>query len=220
MRRIIILLLAVLAVTLVIYEDESFTEKITGSATGSSSISFRILSECNIPLKEGWNLISVCSNLSNKSVKSALKDIENDYRYVLRWNRSAQEFDIYSPLAAENDFNVLEEDKSYFVYLEIANSTINAEGKPFGDLEIPLVFGWNTPVYPYTFQAEVIRYLESINDSYRYVMVWNSSSQEFLIFSPLAVENDFSNISEGEGQFVYISNTSGAILKYNKSRLQ
>ena len=50
-------------------------------------------------------------------------------------------------------------------------------------------------------------------------MIWNSSSQKFLIYSPLAAENDFQNISAGQGQFVYVSNESGATIKYNRSIL-
>lgn len=220
MRRIIILMLAVLIILIVVYETDQTTRKITGSAADDAQISFRILSYCNIMLREGWNLISVCSNMTNKTVPNALKDIEGDYRYVLEWNESREGFEIFSPLAADNPFNELSENKSYFIYLLSQNDSINAGGKPFQDMEIPLFFGWNTPIYPYEFETEISGYLESINSSYRYVMVWNASGQKFLIFSPLAVENDFTNITGGEGQFIYVSNTSGAMLKYNRSALE
>jgi len=220
MRRLIFILLIFLAITLVLYQNDKTTKQITGSATGTSYISFRILSDCNIFLREGWNLISICSNMTNKTVQAALKDIAGEYRYVLEWNESDQEFNVFSPLAVENSFTELSENKSYFVYLFSLNSSINGGGKKFDDMEIPLIYGWNSPIYPYEFETSVPDYLTSINNSYSYVMVWNASSQRFLVFSSLAPENEFNTISSGEGQFIYITNKSGAILKYNRSQLE
>jgi hypothetical protein len=156
--------------------------------------------------------------MTNKTVQDALRDIDGQYRYVLEWNESNQNFIAFSPLAAENPFTELSENKSYFVYLMPSEGEINPSGRLFDDMEIPLVFGWNTPAYPYNFETGIIRYLETINNSYRYVMVWNASGQRFLIYSPLAVENEFYNITAGQGQFIYL-NATGAILKYNKSAL-
>jgi len=222
MRRLVVLMLIVIAVAILVYDSgkgNEGTKKITGSATGVAHVSFRILSACDIVMQEGWNLISICQNMTNKTVISAFKDIEGDYRYVMESNESRQAFDIYSPLSVSNPFDYLAENKSYFIYLIPLNGTINPGGRDFGDMDIPMILGWNTPAYPYEFETDILKYLDSINNSYRYVMVWNASSQKFLIFSPLAVQNEFSNITGGEGQFVYVSNASGAILKYNKSAL-
>jgi len=219
MKRLILILLIFLAITLVFYQNDKTTKQITGSATGTSYISFRILSDCNIFLGEGWNLISICSNMTNKTIEAALKDITGEYRYVLEWNESNQKFSVFSPLAVENPFTELSENKSYFVYLFSLNGSINPGGKKFEDVEIPLVLGWNSPIYPYEFETDILKYLKSINNSYKYVMVWNASEQRFLIFSAYSAINDFRNISSGEGQFIYISNASGAILKYNRSEL-
>ena len=87
-------------------------------------------------------------------------------------------------------------------------------------MDVPLEFGWNSPTYPYEFNAEITKYLDKINESYRYLMVWNASSQKFILFSPLAAENELTMISSGQGQFIYITNTSGAIIKYNRSALE
>ena len=201
-------------------EGSKEIKEITGSATGNAPVSFRIISLCNIYLKEGWNLISICANMTNRSVESALKDIDGYYRYVMEWNESSQSFQIYSPLATQNPFEELSENMSYFIYLTKTQDEINAVGSLFGDKEIPLKFGWNSPIYPYEFETPILDYLESINNSYRYVMIWNSSSQEFMIFSPLATINSFTNITAGQGQFIYVSNASGATIKYDRSALE
>ncbi len=224
MKRTVILLIAVAALAVMIAaiglnKNERSTEDITGSATGEGHVSFRILSACSIPLQQGWNLVSICSNMTNKTVKNALVDIDGEYRYVMEWNESSQEFIIYSPLAAGNPFDELSENRSYFIYLLPLNRTMNTAGRLFDEMTLPLIFGWNAPIYPYDAEADITRYLGQINGSYRYAMIWNSSSQKFLIYSPLAAENDFQNISAGQGQFVYVSNESGATIKYNRSIL-
>ena len=224
-KKLVAIILLIISVSFFVYgtflnESGKNTRQITGkSAVGTSSVSFRILSACNIYLKEGWNLVSICSNLTNKTIDKALNDINGSYRYVMEWNESNQSFLIFSPLAAQNPFTELKEDQSYFIYLLPLSGEINPTGHYFGDMNIPLIFGWNTPIYPYDFETGVEKYLETINESYRYVMKWNSTTQRFMIFSPLAAENEFYNISSGEGQFVYISNSSGATLKYNRTNL-
>ncbi len=227
LHLLFIILIILILINIAVYENQKpqktdikEIKEITGSATGNAPVSFRIISLCNIYLKEGWNLISICANMTNRSVGSALNDIDGHYRYVMEWNESSQSFLIYSPLAAENPFDELSENRSYFVYLTGTQGEINAVGSLFEDMEILLSFGWNSPIYPYEFDTPVTDYLDSINKSYRYMMIWNSSSQEFMIFSPLAASNEFTNIGGGQGQFIYISNESGATIKYNRSELE
>lgn len=223
MRKVIILLMTILIIVILLhdtYKDYENTTQITGSASGTSTVSFRIISDCNIPLQEGWNLISICANMTNKTVDRAMRDIEGEYRYILDWNESTQNFLIYSPLATDNPFDELSENKSYFVYLLKTGESIDASGNLFNDTQIPLIFGWNTPIYPYEFETDIRNYLDSINNSYLFVLTWNASNQKFMIFSALAPENEFTNITGGKGQFIYITNLSGATLKYNKSALK
>lgn len=228
MKRLIVILVLILAGLIMfyfgIYNYENPTsisnKKITGSATGESFVSFRILSDCNIPVMEGWNLISICSNMTNKSIQNALRDIAGSYQYVLEWNESSQDFRVFSINSVINPFSELAEDMSYFIYLiPGSNSSINPSGQLFDYMEIPLAFGWNTPTYPFDSGVDITKYLDTLNNSYRYVMVWNTSSQKFLIYTPLAVYNEFYNISAGDGQFIYINDSGGAILKYNRSIL-
>ncbi|MBW3022813.1 hypothetical protein KY308_01805 [Candidatus Woesearchaeota archaeon] len=223
MRRMlwVFLVAMVIVIGLIASPKEQQYKSMTGKALqGASSVSFGILSACgNIPLRQGWNFISVCSNMTDKTIAQALYEINGSYRYVMEWNESAQEFLIYSPLAAQNPFYSLNENKSYFIYFVPNQSELNPSGELFDNVTVNMLFGWNAPVYPYEDIVNISKSLETIDSQYRYVMKWNATEQRFLIYSPLATDPEFTEISRGEGQFIYIQNTSGATLKYNRSIL-
>ncbi|MEM4336818.1 MAG: hypothetical protein QXG86_02325 [Candidatus Woesearchaeota archaeon] len=221
MKKLLIPFIVFLFITIVLYSSQHGQKSVTGKvAEGTSSVSFRILGACsNILLVEGWNFVSICSNMTNKTIEAALSEINGEYRYVMEWDENSQRFLIYSPLAVENPFTYFKENKSYFIYLLPSTAEINPSGYPFGELSISLLYGWNTPVYPYEESVNISKYVSQIEGQYRYVMKWDPYFQRFLIYSPLAANPEFTNISKGEGQFIYIDNTSGAILKYNRTIL-
>ncbi|MCX6767520.1 MAG: hypothetical protein NTY90_02195 [Candidatus Micrarchaeota archaeon] len=174
-----------------------------------------VWSACKIDLLPGWNLFSMCSEPANKSVQSVLAGI--DYRYVMQWNESAQEFGIYSPRAAQNPFAYLEMNRSYFVYL-ISPATLYLGGPFANDTNISLSQGWNAPAYPYEFTSNISVYFNE--SAFRYLMKWNASSQEFVLYSPRAAQNPFTKIFMGEGQFIYATDPAGTLLAYNRTALR
>lgn len=187
---------------------------ITGKAVSYGKAYITITAPCNIPIDPGWNYISICAQPSNTSIKAILSDIP--YRYVMVWNESAQAFDIYSPRAADPPFENFDLNKSYFI-LATNSSLLSIRGPEFGDRNISLLHGWNPPAWPYLFTSNISCYLNSIANKYRYVMKWNYSPQEFIIYSPKATHPQFETISRGEGQFILIIDPAGATLRYNKS---
>ncbi len=217
----ILVYVLILSIYLLSPLPEKTGEKANNSLTGAAVVRLEILPVCFIPLEQGWNLISFCTNLTNKSVESALSQINNSYRYLMQWNASSQEFMIYSPLAYSNPFDRFNENLSYFIYFEKNNKTdLYCHGNNFGDLNLSLLFGWNTPTYPYEFSTNITKHLSTLGDKYRYVMKWDASSQEFMIYSPLAYSNPFETIFSGEGQFINIKDSGGAYLFYNRTNLQ
>ena len=191
-------------------------DSITGKAYGT--VEFTALTEeppCSIELKPGWNYISLCANPDNYNISSIFSSVE--FRYVMEWNESTQEFMIYSPRAEVNPFDALNKNKSYFVYVDIIDNLI-VSGNDSEDENRSLVEGWNPPSYPYRFTANLTKYLDTINDSYRYIMKWDNILQGFMIYSPRAAVNPFETISKGEGQFIYA--VENATLKYNKTYLE
>ncbi len=185
----------------------------TGRATGQVGLS--VLEPCSVYLEPGWNLFSICSNVSNSSVEAILFGI--DYRYVMVWNASNQSFVIYSPRAASNPFDVFDSNWSYFI-LSNQVGWLQIAGPEWSDVSIDLFYGWNSPAWPYRFDTNVLSYLNSIAGKYRYVMLWNASTQAFEVWSPLSA-SPAPNITKGQGQFIAITEPI-VILVYNKSALQ
>ncbi|HME86924.1 MAG TPA: hypothetical protein VKE88_00765 [Candidatus Nanoarchaeia archaeon] len=196
--------------------EQNNLESITGLNTGEVRVS--ILPRCNIPVQAGFNLISVCANLSNTSILNALNSVEGKYSFVLQLNETSQAFDVFDPGAATNPFDTFDINKSYFVFMTEA-ATLSFFGVPIGNISVPLHEEFTAPSYPYTFTTNITRYLDPIAENVSFLLKWNTSSQDFIVFSPEAAEHDFENISKGEGQFMYLITPNG-VLHYNTSQLQ
>ncbi|MEM4152659.1 MAG: hypothetical protein QXK80_00865 [Candidatus Pacearchaeota archaeon] len=176
-------------------------------------ISIFILPRCNFPLGPGWNFFSLCADPEDKRINSSLGS--TSYRYVLRWNTTRMEWDIYSPRASENPFENFTTNESFFV-LVYDNETIFFAGNESGDMNITMVEGWNAPSWPYLFDTNISKYFNETK--HRYMMKWSNPLQEFVIYSPRASEKPFTEIFKSEGQMLYAYNDH--ILIYNKTYLQ
>ena len=135
------------------------------------------------------------------------------------WNESSQEFIVYSPKSSSNPFENVSYNYSYFVFYEKPSTTLGISGASFDNMNISMEYGWNSPNYPYTFTGYIKNYTDSFLDSFRFLLKWNNSAQEFIVYSPKSSSNPFDTISMGEGQFININNPSGALLVYNKTGL-
>lgn len=176
-------------------------------------VSVSILPRCNFPFSSGWNFFSLCADPEDKTINASLGN--TTYRYVLRWNTSRMEWDIYSPRAAENPFENFTVNDSFFA-LVYANETVFFAGDENEDMNITMIQGWNAPSWPYMFDTNVTKYL---NESrHRYMMKWDNHAQEFIIYSPRAVEKPFTKIFKAEGQMLYAYFSH--ILEYNKTYLK
>ena len=206
-------ILFVVLLLLVIGAANHFT---VWSAVTEGNITASVIAQCNLQLGSGWNYISLCAQPVNASVAAVLQNLS--YRYVMVWNASSQEFEVYSPRASSPPFNSFDTNYSYFVLYDSATpSTLAVTGAMFNDTNISMLQGWNPPTYPYIFISNLSCYLSSIASKYRYVMKWNTSAQDFLIYSPRAAQPQFTTIARGEGQFISVTDPSGATLRYNKT---
>jgi len=188
-----------------------------GAVFSGGTVGFTYISGalCFVPISRGWTLVSLCMNTTQTSIPVLMQNV--DYRFVMAWNTTSQDFVIYSPLAADPPFTDMQFNTSYFIYLNNpSNTQFGLNGKEVEDLNISLVSGWNAPGFPYVFNSTILKYF---NESrHRYLMKWNTSAQEFVIYSPRAATPAFTTINRSEGQMLnsYV-NTS---LYYNKSYLQ
>ncbi len=170
--------------------------------------------QCNITMGNYWNSISLCANPTNKSIESVLAGL--DYNYVMRWNTTSQQFDIWSKDAPTNPFTEFETNESYFVFLN-SGSVLTIPGTFNLDMNISMDQYWNEPAYPYEFNTTVEKAMSSINGSYEFVMKWNNAAQQFDIYSPIQIVKPFTDIFVGEGLLVYTNATP--TLEYNRTAL-
>lgn len=212
----LIVQVTLLAVMLASLRQPTITGKATGtSAYGSVAFFFIPANLTTCPaLLNGWNLISVPSNTSNMNITTLLSGI--NYRFVMRWNHSGQNFDIFSPLASSNPFTTFNINTSYFVLLNSSSATVSMSGDDVGDLNISLGQGWNGPGYPYRFTSNITRYFNA--SVHRFLMEWNASNQTFLIYSPRMTTPAFTTIGQCQGQM--LNSNAADILRYNTTRLQ
>lgn len=212
MRDAIAIVGLLVVVALFYYSPHVFSS----AAVNQGNISTIVLPACYVSIGQGWNFISLCAQPANASIASVLQGI--DYRYVMLWNSTSQKFDIFSPKAANPPFDSFDTNKSYFIlYSNSMPAMLNVTGELFNDTNTSLVKGWNPPSWPYIFTSNISCYLQSIANKYSYVMKWNYTPQQFIVYSPKAVNPQFTTISRGEGQFIAIVDPAGALLRYNKT---
>ena len=205
-----------LFITKNIFESSKQTVKeITGSSVGVVSIN--IMQACTISLVNEFNFISLCANSTDMSIANVLSSIAGKYDFVLRWNKTRQEFDTYSPEASENGFNGFEMNESYFIFMKEA-STLGLSGDEPGDMNISMGQEFNPPSYPYLFSGNVSRYINPIASDVSFVLKWNKTAQEFVTYAPEAAVQQFDMIDSGEGQFIFV--LTPTVLRYNKTLLQ
>ncbi|MFH0868731.1 MAG: hypothetical protein V1839_00735 [archaeon] len=174
---------------------------------------------CQFPLLQDWNFISFCANPSNKSVTSVMAQASGSYDYVLRWNASAQAYELYSTYSETKPFSDIEVNRSYFVHMTSPVAGFAVSGASNPDINISLINKWNAPSWPYEFTTNVSKYLDTINGKWEYVLKWNASSQAYDLYSIYSGEKPFTQIFKGEGQYIFVNATSAALV-YERSALQ
>jgi hypothetical protein len=195
-----------------------FSVLITGHTTNTGAISsIWVLAPaaCSFDLLPEWNLISICANPYNASVTDMTSEFSGKYEYVLRWNDTIQAYEVYSIYAIYKPFIDFNNNESYFIYMN-DNATWNVRGALRNDINMSLANKWNAPAYPYELTGNVSRYLETIDGQYEYMLKWDEPTQSYSLWSVYAIYKPFNQIFKGEGQFIFVNDTS-ALLKYNKS---
>jgi len=188
----------------------------TGTAVGSADFTINAL--CSFNLASNWNFISFCANPADKAVTSVLSSVSGKYDYLLRWNATAQAYELYSIYSGSKPFSDIEVNRSYFIHMTSPKSGFSVSGDVNTDMNISLREQWNAPSWPYEFSTNVVNYLAPIDGKWEYLMKWNSSSQSYILYSVYASNKPFNQIYVGEGQFMHI-NTSSATLVYERASL-
>lgn len=159
------------------------------------------LGNCTVSVSQGWNFVSLCSQLSDYQVESVFAPINGSYEYILQWDEIGQEFELWSRLG-QKDFTDLDPDKSQFIFYQGSTTAFNLSGPDYQALSKSLVQGWEAPIYPFTFESTVTG-SQFYSVDFNYMLRWNGVFQEFDIYSPQAQSQGFTTIPPGEGFFIH-----------------
>lgn len=170
-----------------------------------------------IPLGQGWNLISFRTRLSDSSVGALLASIRGNYVYVIGYlaSEGVKSWDVNRP-GFLNDLKEMDTYHGYWVKMT-KPATLVLEGAPMPvDTPIPLSEGWNLISYLPDQPDSISHALASINGLYTYcigylnvegVKSWDGARPSFL--------NDLKTLLPNHGYWVKM--TRAATLKYPTS---
>jgi len=179
------------------------TTGLAGSAIGQVSLNVMPNGPCQINLQQDWNYISICQNTTNTNISEVLAG--SSFKFVLEFDEQGQSYKVYSTLSNNNPFTNFNTSKSYFIWLENGSYLYAPAGTNYADVEIPLGMQWGTPFYPYELSGNTTTYLTTLDQNWSFMLKWNYSTQSFIIKSRLSNNPPFTNISAGEGQFLYMN---------------
>jgi hypothetical protein len=212
----LLVLATVFVVMIVLKTHEPSEKKSVNIPTANALVTtrVRVVRDCYWHYTKGWNQFSFCVNRTNHTVRDVFSEIEGDYRFVLRWNASTQNFDVYSPLSSNNPFDELTPNESFFVmYLPEEEYTQESEYY-FEDVAVPLEQSWNAVPYPFEFPANFTTIDPYLGD-YRFILKWNATNQAFDVYSPRSSQNTVNSVGAGEGYMLYLN--APHVLVYYKS---
>ncbi|MAG38898.1 hypothetical protein CMO90_02310 [Candidatus Woesearchaeota archaeon] len=172
----------------------------------------------NITQNVGWNMMSLSSNPSNKTVPSVLSNIWDNLTIVWGYNASESNENLrwlkYDPDALDPSSNTLQEFdiySSYWVRTD-AEVDISISGDAHSTTNVSLYTGWNMAGYPANTNADVNDSITSIvNDI---VIIWSYDSSEsdevdkWKKFDPTALDpssNTLENFTTGSGYWFRMS---------------
>ena len=166
-----------------------------------------VCDESKISFLQGWNFVSIGRDVKNKEINALFSNFDDYIEYILEWDEQKQEFK-YNSKKGEKDFTKLKKEKSYFIYSNEA-FLFDYEGNEIKNLNINLVKGWNSPVYPLLTFTDIEGENKFHGVEVEYVSRWNNEKQEFEVYS--SEERNKLRINPSDGIFLY---TKGGTIKY------
>jgi len=190
------------------FEKTTISSKATQAYGTVTAFVISCATRQNLSLIDGWNFPSFYVNMTNDSISKVLSSIEGNYEYILEWNSTSQQFNIWSRQGVK-EFKEFSPNKSYFIFLNQPDN-ISLCGDFYSNYSILLLPGWESPNYIYEYPSNISN-KNFYNVSFYYMLKWNDSRQKFLIYSPESLYPDFRQINPGEGFFI---RTEGGVLRY------
>ena len=107
--------------------------------------------EYDIPLQQGWNLISLPARQLNESVDSVLESIDGKWDCIQTYDSTTSTWKTHNSHRPPslNDYTEMNHLKAYWINITESGVTLTIKGDRFDSaLTIPLYAGWNLVGYP------------------------------------------------------------------------
>jgi hypothetical protein len=167
------------------------------------------ISDFQVPLLQGWNMISVPLNQSDTTLGKVLDSIGGNYKSV-QWYDITDLGDLWKhnlvgkPIG--NDLSEINHKMGIWIYMNLAD-TLYVQGELSAVTDIQLYTGWNLVGYPSLKTRTVVDALSSIAGKYDAVWSYNASDSSDPWKSEL--DGDLTDMSPGSGYWIYV--TEGCI---------
>ena len=151
----------------------------------------------NVPMKVGWNLISLCFEPSDNSTSAVLNPISGNYSEVKEWDAVSKTW---------ADATAMDRGTGYFVYVTTACTWEHTGAKKTASMTIPLETGLNLVGYPFDKTNSTSDALSALN--YYYAAPFDATAQKYdKTYNPAAPMppapfNDFLTIEPCEGFWI------------------
>jgi hypothetical protein len=142
--------------------------------------------------------------MENTKINNTLSYIQGLYDYILEWDESKQEFKIWSSKGTKQ-FDNFNPKKSYFIFYQGPLERVNLTGPLYDSLDISLLKGWNSPVYPFDFSSKISGN-QFYNIKFSYMQDWDRQMQSFKVYSTNSTQPGFDTIYAGNGFLIMTEN--------------
>ncbi len=166
----------------------------------------------NIPLYEGWNLISIPVRTADNNIESILSSIAGKYISVWSYN-NGWNFSIFdTSLKSKAEIKTIEQGFGYWIKM-LSDSVLTITGKILTNASKELGIGWNLIGCKSISAKNIDKILQPISDQIISAWGYDSQRKQWLKYITNDSSNNLEMIEPGKGYWLNVKNE--CILDFN-----
>ncbi|RLF93900.1 hypothetical protein DRN45_04435, partial [Thermococci archaeon] len=161
-----------------------------------------------IPLKTGWNLISLPLIIDEDTpIPAIFYPIEGKYTRIHLWDASSGYYVNYRvtpDVTHQNEFKYMKMNIGYWVYATEDVNFVLSGVQNNGAKSVTLYHGWNMMGYAFTVSKTISTAITANYDKLNLMWRWNAVTDTYELFDPWGrFTNQFTTFTPGYGYWVY-----------------
>jgi hypothetical protein len=154
-----------------------------------------------IPLRAGWNLISLPLTPASKATSSVLSELGSKFEAIYGFD--GRSYQTYIPGSSFNDLLEMDAGRGYWVYMN-ESGILNIKGA-VAPRQVPLTQGWNLAGFNSKSALPISTALSTLN--YEAIYSYNSITNDYSVQVPEGT-GDLTMLEPGRGYWIYVEQTS------------